>query len=61
MVEAKEYAAAITSRAETKEASLIEELRAQRKQTQLALDQTAELVALMKKGGMQSGNNTTKE
>ena len=39
----------------------MEELRAQRKQTQLALDQTAELVALIKKGGIQSGNNTTKD
>ena len=55
LVEAKEYAAAITSRAETKEASLIAELAAQRKQTQLALDQTAELVALMKKHGTGDG------
>jgi hypothetical protein len=50
LVEAKEYAAAITTKAETEQAALLEELKEQRKQTMAAMAQTAKLVALLEKG-----------
>jgi hypothetical protein len=47
LTEAKEYAAAITSKMEAENAALLEELKQQRQQTQQAIDQTARLVAMM--------------
>ena len=50
--EAKEYAAAITSRAEVDQTSIMAELKDQRKQTQLALDQNIKIMAMLVKSGM---------
>ena len=49
---AKEYAAAITPRAEAEQTSIMAEFQEQRKQTQLALDQNTKLMAMMVKIGM---------
>ena len=48
-LEAKEYAAAITSRAEADQTSIMAELKEQRKQTQLALDQHTKIMAMVVK------------
>ena len=52
LLEFKEYAAAITSRAEADQTSIMAELKEQRNQTQLALDQNTKLMAMLSKSGM---------
>ena len=52
LLEAKEYAAAITSRAEADQTSIMAELKEQRKQTQLALDQNTKFMAMLVKSGL---------
>ena len=52
LLEAKEYAAVITSRAEADQTSIMAELKEQQKQTQLALDQNTNLMAILVKSGL---------
>ena len=52
LLEAKEYAIVITSRAEADQTSIMAELKEQRKQTQLALDQNTKLMAILAKSGL---------
>ena len=52
LLEAKEYAATITSKAEADQMSIMVEFKEQRKQTQLALDQNTKLMAMLVKSGM---------
>ena len=52
LLETKEYAAAITSRAEADQTSIMAELKEQRKQTQLALDQNTKLVEMLVNSGL---------
>ena len=52
LLEAKEYAAAITSKAEAYQTSIMAELKEQIKQTQLALDQNTKLMEMLVKSGM---------
>ena len=52
LLEVKEYAAPITSKAEADQTSIMAELKEQRKQTQLALDQNTKLMAMLVKSGM---------
>ena len=52
LLEAKEYAAPITSRAEADQTSIMAELKEQMKQTQLALYQNTKIVAVLVKSGL---------
>ena len=52
LLEAKEYVAAIISRAETDQTSIMAELKEPRKQTQLALDQNTKLIVMLVESGM---------
>ena len=52
LLEDKEYAAAITSRVEADQTSIMAELKKQRKQTQMALDQNTKLMAMLVNNGM---------
>ena len=52
LLEAKEYAAAITSRAEADQTSIMAELKEQIKQTQLEMYQNTKLMAMLIKSGM---------
>ena len=52
LLKAKEYAAAITSKAEADQTSIMAELKEQRKQTELELDQNTKLMAVLVKSGM---------
>ena len=52
IIEAKEYAAAITLRAEADQTSIMAELKEQRKQTELALDQYTKLMEMLVKSGL---------
>ena len=52
LLEAKEYAAAITSKVEVDQTSIMEEFKEQIQQTQMELDQNTNLVAMLVKRGM---------
>ena len=52
LLESKEYAAAITLRAEADQTIIMEELKEQRKQTQLALDQNTNIMVMLVKSGL---------
>ena len=52
LLEAKEFTATSTSRAEADQTIIMEELKEQRKQTQLALDQNTKLMDMLAKSGM---------
>ena len=49
LVEAVKFAAAVTSKSDLDQAEILEELREQRKQTALALDQNTKLMAILAK------------
>ena len=50
LVEAKEYAAALLTKSDGEQSAILEELREQRKQTKLAMEQNKKLMELLAKG-----------
>ena len=60
LIEAKEYAAAMTTKNDN-QAKILEELREQRAQTKLVLEQNKKLMKLLAKGMMISGTSNTSD
>ena len=52
LLEAKEYAAAITQKSEADQTIIMAEVKEQRKQTQMAMDQNTKLMAMLVKSAM---------
>ena len=52
LLKAKEYAAAITSRAKANQTRIMAELKEQQKQTQMALDHNTKLIEMLVKSGL---------